>query len=131
MPYLKTGAPPEIIRALRSAEDQADECWRTLDLRHYPWNVGIWSLLTGGVRIVEREQAARGSNTPHFDAMLNVLSRLLAVGVKWATMHGQAANADLGRRWTGELSAVAEQALELAKEYSHFETCFQGFHAGR
>src|SRR5262245_43185006 len=73
MPYLKTEALPEVGEVLKRSEDQADECWRALGLRYYPSNVGIWGLLTGGIRIVEREHAARSSNTPHFDAMLNVL----------------------------------------------------------
>jgi hypothetical protein len=47
-----------------------------------------------------------------------------------AIRHGQPA-ADLNKRWTGELSAEIDQALSLAKEYSQFEVCFQGFHKGR
>lgn len=89
MAYLKSDAPPEVIEALRQAEAQADECWRGLQIRHYPSNLAVWAVLTGGIRVVEREQAARGSNTAHFDAMLANLSRLLAVAVKWAMGHGQ------------------------------------------
>lgn len=70
MPYLKTEAPSEVAKLLKEAEAQADECWRGLQVRYYPTNVGIWAQLTGGIRVVEREQAARGSNTPHFDMML-------------------------------------------------------------
>ena len=62
--------------------------------------------------------------------MLANLGRLLAVAVKWATGHGQPP-ADAPRRWTGELSAAVDQALALAKDYGHFEVCFQGFHKGR
>jgi hypothetical protein len=130
MAYLKSDAPPEVIEALRQAEAQADECWRGLQIRHYPSNFAVWAVLTGGIRVVEREQAARGSNTAHFDAMLANLSRLLAVAVKWAMGHGQPP-ADLKRRWTGELSTSIDQVLSLAKDYSHFEVCFQGFHKDR
>jgi hypothetical protein len=130
MAYLKNDAPADTVEILRQAEVQADECWRALQLRHHPANVAVWAVLTGGIRVVEREQAARGSNTPHFDAMLGNISRLLATAVKWAIRHGQPA-ADLNRRWTGELSAAVDQALALAKDYSHFEVCFQGFHKGR
>jgi hypothetical protein len=130
MAYLKNEAPAYTTVVLREAEAQADECWRALQLRHYPADLAVWTVLTGGIRMVEREQAARGSNTPHFDAMLGNLSRLLATAVKWAIRHGQPA-ADLKRRWTGELSAAVDQALALAKHYSHFEVCFQGFHRGR
>lgn len=130
MAYLKSAAPPEVIEVLRQAETQADECWRGLQIRYNPANLAVWAVLTGGIRLVEREQAARGSNTPHFDAMLANLSRLLAVAVKWAMEHGQPP-ADLNRRWTGELSTSIDQALSLAKDYSHFEVCFQGLHKGR
>jgi hypothetical protein len=130
MVHLKDGIPGEFAEMLSQAEAQADECWRLLHLRHYPADLAIWAVLTGGVRRVEDEQAIRGSNTPHFDVLLANLSRLLAIAVKWAMGHGQPA-ADPPRRWTGELSAAVEQALELAKNYSHFEVCFQGFHKGR
>jgi len=84
MHYLKADAPTDVVEFLGRAEAQADECWRSLDLRYYPSGVAIWAALTGGIRIVEREQAACGSNTPHFDMMLGNLSRLVAVAVKWA-----------------------------------------------
>jgi hypothetical protein len=130
MIYLKDDTPADIAELIGAAETQADECWRELQLRYRPSNLAAWAVLTGGIRVVEREQAARGSNTPHFDALLSNLSRLLAIAVKWAICHGQPAE-DLNKRWTGELSAEIDQALSLAKEYSHFEVCFQGFHKGR
>lgn len=129
MAYLKTDAPADVVETLRQLEAQADECWRALQIRYYPSNIAIWALLTGGIRAVEREQAApRGSNTPHFDAMLANLSRLLATAVKFAIGHSQPASRDLSRRWMGELSAAVEEAIAIAKDYSHFEVCFQGFH---
>jgi hypothetical protein len=118
MAYLKDEIPADIAEILRQAEARADECWRALHLRHYPADLAIWAVLTGGIRMVEGEQATRGSNTPRFDAMLANLSRLLAVAVKWAIGHGQPP-ADAPRRWTGELSAAVDQALALAKDYAH------------
>jgi hypothetical protein len=82
MPYLKKDAPPDVLEILRQAEAQADECWQALEIVGSPSNVAVWALLTGGIGVVEREQAARGSNTPHFDAMLGNLSRLLAVAIR-------------------------------------------------
>ena len=89
MVHLKDGIPGEFAEMLSQAEAQADECWRLLHLRHYPADLAIWAVLTGGVRRVEDEQAIRGSNTPHFDVLLANLSRLLAIAVKWAMGHGQ------------------------------------------
>lgn len=132
MAYLKTDAPADVVETLRQLEAQADECWRALQIRYYPSNIAMWALLTGGIRAVEREQAApRGSNTLHFDAMLGNLSRLLAVAVKWAIRHGQPVSGPLSKRWTGELSAAVDQAISVAADYSHFEVCFQGFYKDR
>lgn len=110
MAHLKKDAPPDVIETLRQAEAQADECWRGLQIRYNPSNVAIWALLTGGIKAVEREQAARGSNTSHFDPMLANLSRSLAVAVKWAIRHGQPVTAPLlcsPRRYCGSQRRVA------------------------
>ena len=64
MQYLKEETPADIAEVLRQAEAQADECWGALQLRHYPADLAVWAVLTGGIRIVEGEQATRGSN-PH------------------------------------------------------------------
>jgi hypothetical protein len=131
MANLKKDTLPDLVETQRKAEAQADECWRGLQILYNPSNVAIWALLTGGIRIVEREQAARGSNTPHFDAMLGNVSRSLAVAVKWAMRRGQPIAAPLNRRWTGELAAAVDQAISVATHYSHFEVCFQAFHKDR
>jgi hypothetical protein len=68
MAYLKKDAPADVVETLRQAEAQADECWRGLQILKNPSNTALWVLLTGGIGMVEREQAAGGSNTPHFEA---------------------------------------------------------------
>jgi hypothetical protein len=80
----------------------------------------VWGLLAGGIGVVEREQAARGSNTPHFDAMLGNLSRLLAIAVKWGIRHAQPIALPPDTRWTHELAAAVDQAIPVAKSFSHF-----------
>jgi hypothetical protein len=128
MAFLKSDAPPDVLETLRQLEAQANACWRGLRIRYYPNNVAIWALLTGGIRAVEREQAARTSNTPHFGPMMINISRALPIAVKWAMRYGQPAETPLNRRWSGELSAAVDEALPVAREYSHFEVCFQAFH---
>ena len=98
MAFLKSDAPPDVLETLRHLEARADECWRGLPIHYYPTNVAIWALLTGGIRAVEREQIARGSNTPHLGPLLKNLGLLLAIGVKWATNHAQPVEAPLSRR---------------------------------
>lgn len=131
MADLKKAATPEVIEAALTVEAQADDCWRALQLVTHPSNVAVWAVLTGGIEVVEREHAAGRPNTQHFDAMLGNLSRLLAVAVKWAIRHGQAAVPPLDTRWTHELASAVDQAITLAKAYSHFEVCFQAFHKDR
>jgi hypothetical protein len=131
MAYLKKDAPADVVETLRQAEAQADECWRDLQILQNPSNTTLWVLLTGGIGMVEREQAARGSNTPHFDPMLINVSRLLAIAVKWGIRHGQPVTAPVAMDWTHELAPAVDQAISLATAYSHFEVCFQGFHKNR
>jgi hypothetical protein len=77
---------------VQAIESRADECWRTLELFRHPSNVAVWALLTGGIARAERAHAAPGgSNTPHVDAMLANLSRLLAIGMKSALRYGEPA----------------------------------------
>jgi hypothetical protein len=100
--------------------------WRGLQIRHLASNVARWGLLVGGVRIVENEQAARGVNTPHFDAALINLGRFVTIGLRWAMNHAQPFTMPL--QWTGELHRAVDEALDTAHPYETFEVCFQGFH---
>ena len=130
--YLKKDAPDEIVEALGRIEARADECWRQLHILEAPANLSVWRLLTGGIQIVETEQAASaGSNTPDFSAMLQNLGRFLVIAVKWSIKHAQPSAARLRIDWTHELETAVRQALEVAEEYSHFEVCFQSFHKNR
>jgi len=131
MATLKKDAPPHVLAALRQIEDQADECWRPLTILDLPSSIAIWALLTGGIRIVENEQTLRGSSTPHFDAMLGNLSRLLAIALKWMVRHGQESAPSSGRRWNAALTTGVTQAIAVASQYAHFEVCFQAFHKDR
>jgi hypothetical protein len=131
MADLKKNASPAFIETVGTVEAQADESWRALRLIGNPCDVAVWAMLTGGIAVVEREQAARGSNTPHFNAMLANLGRVLPIAVRWALGHGQAAASSPRRNWTHELAAAVEQAMPVAKAYSHFEVCFQAVHKNR
>ena len=128
MPYLKKDAPPGLVESLQRVEARADECWRLLRIIERPSNVVVWALLAGGIAMVERETAKRGTNTPHFEALLSNLGRLVATALKWAMRHAPAVSRPLDRRWTAELGAEVDQALSVALAYNHFEICFQAFH---
>ena len=132
MAYLKKDAPDKVVETLDRIEGRADECWRPLRILRVPANLAVWALLTGGIQIVEREQAAlRSSNTFHLTAALQNLGRLLAIAVKWSFRRAQPSAARLPTDWSHELNAAVDQALEVAEEYSHFEVCFQSFHKNR
>lgn len=128
MPVLKSNASQDILTAVQEIETRADDCWRSLSLLRMPANVAAWGLLTGGIARVEREQAARGSGTQHFHALLANLGRLLSIGTKWAGTHAPEPTQRLRRDWSHEVEAAVEEALAAAAQYSHFENCLQGFH---
>ena len=128
MAYLKKDAPPGLVEILQQVEAQADECWRPLQILKRPSNVALWALLGGCIDMVERETAKRGTSTPHFDALVSNLGRLLATALKWAMRHAPAALQPLDRSWTAELGAEVDHALSVALAYNHFEVCFQAFH---
>ena len=128
MAHLKKDAPRETKEILQRVEAQADECWRSLRILRRPANVVLWGLLAGGIDLVERETARRGTNTPHFDAMVSNLGRLLSTALKWAMRRAPVSQQPLDRRWTAEFAAEVDHALSVALAYNHFEVCFQAFH---
>ena len=128
MAYLKKDAPPGLVEILQDVETRADECWRPLEIFQKPSNVAAWALLTGGIDMVERELAARGTKTPHFEAMMANLGRILATALKWAIRHAPEEAQRLDRCWTAEIGAQVDRALSVALAYNHFEVCFQGYH---
>ena len=131
MGSIKTDLPKDVVDAIQQMEDRADECFRTLGLLAYPVDLAIWGLLAGGIALVEREIMHRGDNAPHLSATLLNVSRVVPVAIKWATKHGKPPAAPAGRRWTADLAAKADEALNLANDYATFETCFPMWHRDR
>jgi hypothetical protein len=81
--------------------------------------------------MIEREIMQRGDNTPDHRATLQNVGRFVPIALKWVIKHGTPRSALAERRWTPELAALAEEALYLAHDYSHFETCFPMWHRDR
>jgi hypothetical protein len=131
MRYLKSEAPFEIVDAVQQIEDRADACFRTLGLLAYQTEMAIWALLVGGIRMIEREILQRGDNTPDHSATLLNVSRFVPIALKWVVKCGTSVSTPAERRWTPELAALAEEALYLAHDYSHFETSFPMWHRDR
>lgn len=50
MSFLKKDATPEIVAAVQSIEDRADECYKPLTILQLPANDAIWALLAGGAK---------------------------------------------------------------------------------
>lgn len=126
MAFRKSEAPPDLLETVRRVEAAADECWRGLELRHLASDVARWGVLVRCVHEVERQHALHGLNTQYFDAALIGLGRVGATALKWATLRAQPFSMPL--RWTGELSRASDEAFAVAKQYSTFEVCFQGYH---
>src|ERR1019366_2993992 len=83
------------------------------------------------IKMVEREIAIRGDNTPDLSATLQNVSRLLSTAMKWAYSHGKPHSTLATRRWTSGLAAKVDEALSVAYEYSKFEGCFPLWHKNR
>jgi len=131
MPCLKKDAPPELVEAVRQIEERADRCFEPLRLLTLPWNVAAWSMLVGGVNLVEQEIARRGDNTPDLDATLINVSRLIPIAVKWAVEHGRDASKLASKRWTASLATTVDEASAVAREYDSFLGCLPLWHKDR
>jgi hypothetical protein len=128
---IKKDASQDFIESVRQIEENSDECFRTLRLLTMPSNVAIWSLLVGGINMIEKEIAARGDNTLHLDAVLLNVSRFAPIAMKWAVEHGRPASRLATKRWTAAVAAAVEEALFTAHHYSSFLTCLPMWHKDR
>jgi hypothetical protein len=128
---IKRDAPTEVVEAIRRIEERADGCFSLLALLELHSNVAVWALLVGGIRMLEQEIAHRGDNTADLSATLQNVSRFVPVAMKWTTKHGKPPSALATRRWTPGLAAKVEQALNVAYQYSGFETCLPMWHKNR
>jgi hypothetical protein len=131
MPCIKKDAPPELVEAIRQIEERADECFRSLKLLSLQSNVVLWSLLVGGIKLVEQEIAKRGDSSQHLDNTLLNVSRFIPVAMKWALEHGKRASKLASRRWSPNLSAKVSETLTVAHNYSTFLTCLPMWHKHR
>ncbi|MEK7995406.1 MAG: hypothetical protein AAB403_16520 [Planctomycetota bacterium] len=131
MRCIKKDAPPELVEAIRRIEERADGCFGSLALLKLHSNVAVWAPLVGGIRMVEQEIAHRGDNTADLSATLQNVSRFVPVAMKWAIKHGKPPSTLATRRWTPGLAAKVEEALNVAYQYSGFETCLPMWHRDR
>ena len=129
--WLKNEAPPELVETVRQLEERADACYEKLLLLKLPWNIAVWSLLVGSIKLVEQEIAARGDNTPHLDAALLNLSRYIPIAARWSVEHGRPVSKLATNRWTSALSRAVDEAIGAAHHYSAFLTCLPMWHKNR
>jgi hypothetical protein len=119
-PRLKKDAPVEVIESIREIEVRADQCFHSLKILGLPPNVALWSLLVGGIRLVEHEIDTRGDNTPHLDATLINASSLVSTAMKWVVKSG-GHSSSIGRlNWTPDLSMIVDEAVAVAHSYGAF-----------
>lgn len=131
MLQVKKNAPPELVDAIRGIEERADGCFEPLALLKLHSNTAIWSILGGGIKVIEREIAAWGDDHPHFSAALLNLSRLLPVAIKWAAEQGMPPSRLVTRRWTAGIEATADEAISVAHNYCAFLICLPMWHKHR
>jgi hypothetical protein len=129
--HIKKDAPPAIVEAVREIEERADECFRPLTLLKLQSNLILWSLLVGGINLVEQQIAKHGDNSQHLDSALLNISRFIPVAMKWALEHGRPASKLASRRWTPNLAAKVSETITIAHNYGAFLTCLPMWHKHR
>jgi hypothetical protein len=130
-PYLKRDASPQLIESIRQLEVRADQCFHSLKILGLSTNLALWSLLVGGVHLVEREIDMRGDNTAHLDATLINASSLVSTAMKWVMKHGIRSSAIERRNWTLDLAAKIGEAIALAHNYDGFLNALPMWHKNR
>lgn len=131
MHWIKKDAPPEVVEAIRRIEESADGCFHSLALLTVHSNIAVRALLVGGIRMIERAIAERGDNTLDLTMALLNVSRLVPIAMKWAIKHGSPASALATRHWTASLAIKVDEALDVAIQYSKFESCLPMWHKDR
>jgi hypothetical protein len=131
MRHLKKDAPTDLIDYLDKIEETADASFKSLSLLGLNWNVSVWSLLVGGINLIESEIAVRGDNTFHLTATLLNVSRFLPIGIRWMHQWGRPISKLSNKRWSLELSMKVNEAISVANAYSAFLTCFPMWHINR
>src|SRR5229473_6105472 len=114
MSSLKKDASPEMVEAVQTIEDRADECYRRLSILQLPANDAIWALLSAGILIIEEEVKDWSQDSPYLSAALQNVSRFVPTAFKWAVQHGNPYSTETATYWTPELAAMAKQALDIA-----------------
>ena len=130
-PCLKRNASAELIESIRQIEARADQCFHSLKILGLPANMALWSLLVGGIHLVERESDMRGDNTAHLDATLINTSSLVSTAMKWVTRYGNQSSMVERRSWTLDLAAKVNEAIELAHNYGGFLNALPMWHKNR
>ena len=130
-PCLKKDASADVIESMCEIEARADQCFHSLKILGLPSNVALWSLLLGGIQLVEREIDIRGENTPHLDATLINASSLVSTAMKWVVKNGRHLS-PIGRlNWTVGLAAMVNEAVGVAHHYGAFLNAFPMWHKNR
>jgi len=130
-PCLKRDAPAELIESISQIEARADQGFHSLKILGLAANVALWSLLVGGIRLIEREIDMRGDNTAHLNATLINGSSLVSTAMKWVMKHGNHFPATERRTWTRDLATTVEEAIALAHNYGAFLNALPMWHKNR
>jgi hypothetical protein len=130
-PRLKKDAPVEVIESIREIEVCADQCFHSLKILGLPPNVALWSLLVGGIHLVEREIDTRGENTPHLDATLINASSLVSTAMKWVVKSEGLSLSIRRLNWTSDLSRIVDEAVAVAHSYGAFLNALPMWHKNR
>jgi len=119
------------VESILEIEARADQCFHSLGILGLPANVALWSLLVGGINLVEQEINIRGDNTPQLDATLINVSSIVSTAMKWVMKDGTHTSTIVHHDWTRDLAARVSEALALAHNYGGFLNALPMWHKDR
>jgi hypothetical protein len=130
--YLKSKAPEEFVNEIQRWEDRSNLCYESLELLTEPRDRAIWAVLVECIRRLKEIIPTKPPGTFGLQAAGMNLARSACLLIDWIIQHGQGKDVPTSRfRWNDRLARAANIALEVARHYDGFRSCFPAWHRDR
>lgn len=130
--HLKSEARADFVEELDRLEKQSDLCYQPLALLREPRNRAAWAVLTVCTEVLENTINQQGPDSIRFQAAGINLARSASLLIDWIQQHGIDHGVPASRfQWNTRLAGDARSALEVARSYDVFRSCFPAWHKYR
>jgi hypothetical protein len=130
--HLKSEAPPQFIDEVQGLENQSDLCYEPLELLQEPRNCATWAVLVACVQRLEEIMPTKPPGTFGLQAAGMNLARSGCLLIDWIRQHGKGEDIPTSRfRWNDRLAGAVNLALDVARNYDAFRSCFPAWHKFR